>query len=84
MSQVLRGNKYVRPSFRYNEANEFVDSQITAQVCESMRNVLEQIRDSQVLSCSVASDLAAIKRELRGLRRDLAGNRKRRRKKGRR
>jgi hypothetical protein len=41
-----------------------------------MRNVLEDIRDSQMLRCDVRRDIASIAKELRGLRRDLRELRK--------
>ena len=69
----------VRPSFNYPAPNEDlafnVDSCI-AQISEDSRNVLEQIRDSQMLQGDIAAAIKDIAKQLRGLRRDLKGLRK--------
>lgn len=80
MSKVERnGVSGKRPSWNYigvigNRAIELD----TLEMVESLRNVCEQIRDSQMLACDVAmaikrsgSDTTSLLREIRGLRRDM-------------
>jgi hypothetical protein len=38
---------------------------------ESVRNAIEQVRDSQMLQCDVARAIKDIATQIRGLRRDL-------------
>jgi hypothetical protein len=69
----------VRPEFNHagpNERGNWTHDQSTAQLIESARNVLEQIRDSQTLQCDVALAIKRILKEMRGLRRDLKAMRK--------
>lgn len=69
----------VRPSFTHageTAQGSFNNDAAMAQLCEDTRNVLEQIRDSQMLQCDVAHAIKDIAKNLRGLRRDLKGLRK--------
>lgn len=76
MSTIQRNKeKGIRPAWNYVgtlESRETGTNQL--EMMESARNVLEQIRDSQVLQCAVAQNIAAVLREIRGLRRDLKKN----------
>lgn len=69
---------YKRPAYVYGE-NGFG----RLRLLESIRNVLENIADSQMLQCDVRGDIASVRgdvaslaREVRGLRRDLRDLRK--------
>lgn len=78
MSKIQRGGKWVRPGFNWTEHEPSTPTDsATGQVVESIRNCLEQIRDSQALSCSTISLFRDIKAELRGLRRELKTRRRR-------
>ncbi len=59
MSRINRGGKQERPNFVYNDSPSM--QEIPLQLLESIRNTLEQIRDGQVLQCSVASDIRRIR-----------------------
>jgi len=79
-SRIERGGKLIRPSFNYRENESFPDSQISAEMLESIRNLLESC---QMLQCDVASAIKqtrynteAMLREIRGLRRDLKRKRR--------
>lgn len=87
MSTVTRnGSIGHRPSWDYqgrilNQRGLAID---TLEMLESVRNVLEAIQKSQMLQCDVAGaiyrtsiELISLNREIRGLRRDLKGRRKR-------
>lgn len=82
MSQIKRGEQWIRPNFTYHEspANSYSHEATQSQLLESIRNCLEQIRDSQMLKCDVAHAIKTMRRDIAGLRRDL--KRKKRRKPG--
>ena len=72
MSNVKRNGKWERPGWAYNgKITEHGIGFQQLEMLESTRNVLEQIRDSQMLQCAVAQNITAMLREIRGLRRDL-------------
>ena len=79
MSEILRKGVKKRPSWDYTVIPERQTHEYsTMEMTESVRNTLEQIRDSQMLQCDVATAIKKMLTEIRGLRRDL----KRKRKKG--
>lgn len=41
--EITRGGKPVRPTFNYTDGDTFSNEQISAQMSESIRNVLESI-----------------------------------------
>ncbi len=47
-----------RPSFQFSDTQDRIYSshQITARLTEDIRNVLEEIRDKQMLQCDVRAD----------------------------
>lgn len=63
MSNVeVKGKGWVRPYFVY--AGDISYDDVKAQLLESIRNTLEQIRDKQMLQCDVRSDLRAMRKSL--------------------
>jgi hypothetical protein len=71
MSTVTKqGKAGHRPSWNYNETQGNTAGQLL-EMLESARNILEEIRNSQVLQCSVASAIKESARELRRCRIEL-------------
>lgn len=71
----------VRPQFYHHgpeSTGKWVTPGITAQLIEDARNVLEEIRDSQMLHCDIAYTIKQMLVEIRGLRRDLKARRRKR------
>lgn len=71
--KVGGGTEKVHPAFIYSAPSPtgWSTDQISAQMSESIRDTLEEIRDSQMLQCEVADAIKSMAREIRGLRRDL-------------
>ncbi len=58
-SVIERGNKWLRPAFNFlaDEKGTYQIEHIIGQLTESIRNVLEGIADSQMLSCETRADI---------------------------
>ena len=58
-SAIERGHKWLRPEFNFSarEDDTYPSDYATAQLTESIRNVLEGIADSQMLSCTTRADI---------------------------
>lgn len=81
MSNVQRNGIDHRPKWNYintDSGNTQPGPRDILEMTESVRNTLEQIRDSQMLQCDVASAIKDMAKQISLLRRDL--KRKRRKK----
>ena len=78
-SQITRGGRQVRPSFNFRDGESFADEAITAQLLESIRNVLESVdrRLATLESRYNCSETLGIPRTLKKIE---ANTRKRKRK----
>jgi len=58
-SEIERGGKWLRPTFNFlaSDRNCYPPDQTVGQLTESIRNVLEGIADSQMLSCDTRADI---------------------------
>lgn len=62
MSKIKCGGQLDRPSFNYPKLGENITlAEAQAQLVESIRNAVEQIRDSQMMQCTVAGDIRRIR-----------------------
>jgi hypothetical protein len=81
---ITRGKQTVRPAFTYPkvQADGSLGSwvQLQAELAVDTRNVLEQIRDSQMLQCDVRADIRAMREALEKIARAVTRKKRRRRK----
>lgn len=72
MSKVMRKGKFIRPSWNFKiDAPACLETEHLVEMTESVRNTLEQIRDSQMLQCDVAQAIKDMERQIRLLRKDV-------------
>lgn len=58
--EIKRGGNYLRPTFNFENGTKdgiHTYESITAQLTESIRNILEGIAESQMLSCDTRGDI---------------------------
>lgn len=65
----------MRPTWDHQNPRD-VGAGYILEMLESIRNVCEEIKNTQTLQCDVAYAIKAIPKELRGLRRDLKNKRR--------
>jgi len=72
-----QGGRWVRPRFAYDDTLAYENC--ATQLLESIRNVLEDIKSSQMLQCDVRQDIREIRLAVQRKRRKPKAKAKRRR-----
>jgi len=68
--EITRGGKWVKPSFdHYDHKGHTPAEACTSQMLESIRNILADLKNSQMLQCDVRQDIREIRLALQRKRR---------------